>query len=146
MTGTRQGNPSPAHEERRRCLDAMAILSGHTYELPRLPDSRRPDVVRWDPEHDRLFIGDAKASETPGSAETVSRLQAYARWVATHVSQRGEIATFSVLFLHGTEARDWAKTVELVLAEAGVDVSAEVRRLSLGFTLVWALVKPLPDD
>ena len=73
---TALGAPSELHELRVRYLETLATLVGHTSEI-QLYRGNRPDVVRADPRRLGLFIGDAKASESPGCRETRRRLAEY---------------------------------------------------------------------
>jgi hypothetical protein len=82
------GRPSDLHESRARTLAAMARLSGHVIEIDALPDGGRPDVLLVRPTDCSVFIGDAKATETPGNSETALRLSHYAGAIALIVAAR----------------------------------------------------------
>ncbi len=68
--------PSALHQSRVETLLSLAVLAGLTVPV-RIDRSRVPDVVRRSPDGSRLFLGDAKASETPRSRETARRLIGY---------------------------------------------------------------------
>lgn len=70
------GRPSPRHESRVDILNAVAVLAGFTAPS-RIADDLTPDVVRLDLRHRRLFVADAKETETPGTRHTQDRLSAY---------------------------------------------------------------------
>ncbi|GAA4534847.1 hypothetical protein GCM10023096_82560 [Nonomuraea ferruginea] len=70
------GKPSPQHETRVDILNAVAVLAGYTVPS-RITDDLTPDVVRLDLRHRRLFVADAKETETPGTRHTQDRLRAY---------------------------------------------------------------------
>src|SRR5262245_50058296 len=69
--------PSEAHETRVEVLRALASLCGCHRALP-LALHVDPDVVRFDRAHRRVFVGDAKQTESPGNRETARRLAGYA--------------------------------------------------------------------
>lgn len=73
-------SPSILHESRVGTLDALARLAGcgRTVELDR---HLHPDVVRSDWGGRRLFVGEAKATETAGCQATARRLRRYLRSV-----------------------------------------------------------------
>jgi hypothetical protein len=83
------GCPSEVHQSRACTLAAMARLTGHVVEMGVLPEGGRPDVLLVRPGDCSVFIGDAKATETPGNAETALRLSRYARFLARYVDAGG---------------------------------------------------------
>lgn len=133
------GGPSEAHEDRRRALDALAILTGHTAALPwGFPDGLRPDVLRCDLSRSSLFVGDAKEVETPGCLETRVRLLRYIRWVASHVQTGRRTATLAICFGPASQARGWQETLEVLSHEAGMEpILCQHDRLGSGFNVVW---------
>src|SRR5438270_216755 len=96
------GAPSAPHEERRHVLDALAILTGYTVELPGLPDGRRPDVARMNARRRALFLGEAKDTETARRADTQIRLLEYARWLAA-ATPTGSTCVLAVCFGRGSD-------------------------------------------
>lgn len=102
------GRPTVLHEHRRHWLDAIAILEGFTLGLPVLPDGSIPDVLRVDPRRRWLFVGEAKDTESPGSADTGARLHRYATWLAPNggvfaICHGGDIAAWRVAALRAVE-------------------------------------------
>ena len=83
------GRPSAAHEARAQTLSTMATLTGHVVEIDALPEGGRPDVLLVRPGDRSIFIGDAKASETPGNADTARRLMQYTAFLARYVGAGG---------------------------------------------------------
>jgi hypothetical protein len=81
--------PSSVHEARALTLATMAKLTGHVVEIDALPDGGRPDVLLVRPGDRSVFIGDAKAAETPGNADTALRLSRYAKFLARYVGAGG---------------------------------------------------------
>src|SRR5438552_4098414 len=104
------GAPSAPHEERRRVLDALAVLTGYTVELPSLPDGSRPDVARMNGRRRSLFLGEAKDTETARRTDTQIRLVEYARWLAaaTTTGSRGVLA---VCFGRSADRARWVATL-----------------------------------
>ncbi|HEU6444586.1 MAG TPA: hypothetical protein VFL61_05965 [Gaiellaceae bacterium] len=130
-------NPGLPHEERRRTLDALAILGGCREPLlPFLPDGRCPDVLRFDSERRHLFVGDAKDTETPGCSETRARLVRYASWLRanTLVGGSGTLA----LCHPAAGGVKWAELLESVAREQGFrDVHWRQRRLDADAVVSW---------
>lgn len=118
-------------------LDAIAILSG--FKVPGtggLPDGCRPDVLRLTVDSKRLFIGDAKATETPGNSESFLRLHAYSRWAAGVCAGGGAVV---VMLCTPTvsSAYGWGQTLKEAAEMAGVpDVTVEVADLG-DWGLAW---------
>ena len=134
-------NPSPLHEDRRRSLDAVAVLSGHTEWWPSFPDGLLPDVLRYDPRTDHLFVGDAKATETPGCTATMTRLLAYARWVRAHVSRRARSGTLAVAYGKADQTNGWMRLLTEIALELDLTPSAHAVVLSTGLRLVYANIR-----
>ena len=119
------GRPSQLHESRAHTLAAMARLTGHVVEIEALPDGGRPDVLLIRPGDRSVFIGDAKATETPGNTETALRLSRYARFLARYVTPAGrELWHLSWRLMIGTDgfgcyamsARPSATTIKSAVA------------------------------
>jgi len=117
--------PSVRHDERVALLDTLAALAGFSTEAqPRvLPDGGRPDVLRVDAIGRRIFIGDGKATETPGNEQTRRRLRHYARW-GILASGYGEVI-LALCVGRTWEAGRWAS----LLRELGRD--GTITRLSV---------------
>ncbi len=123
--------PTAGHEERRVALDAIAILSGFTVPgAGGFPDGGKPDVLRLTVDGRSLFIGDAKATETPGNSETLLRLHAYSRWAAGACAEGGAVV---VMLCTPTvsSAYGWRQTLKEAALMAGLlEVRAEVADLA----------------
>lgn len=130
-------NPGPRHEERRRVLDALAILGGCREPLlPFLPDGRRPDVLRFDAERRHLFVGDAKDTETPGCGDTRERLLHYASWLRANGVAAG---SGTLALCHPPDdAGRWGRLLEGVARAQGFrDVFARRRDLDAETAVSW---------
>lgn len=131
------GRPSELHEHRAASLATVATLTGHAQPLAALPDGTIPDVLRLHPTDGSLFLGEAKATETPGNAETCRRLDHYARFLAAWVEVRG--SGILVLAVDECHAFDWAR----VLRDLGPRPAratrghARVDLLEVGTAIVW---------
>ena len=138
MLGVERGANTP-HELRREFLDSLAVLSGYAQELDGgLPDGRRPDVLRIDLKRQRLFIGDAKDSESPKDLNAGVRLLAYFRWLSTHVVARSGRGTVAICFGNARHARGWIATLKTLAQEAGIaEVVTGVEKFSSDFFVVW---------
>lgn len=74
------------HERLVSFLDTMAVMLGCAQTLEsQLPDTRRPDVIRFNVKNKILFIGDAKNTELPNSTHTRERLNNYVRWTSSFI-------------------------------------------------------------
>lgn len=78
--------PSARHEERVQTLLGLALVSGFDRRMPpRYWAYGQPDVARCS-SRGAIFLGDGKATETPGNRATLTRLSRYSdflvRWHA----------------------------------------------------------------
>lgn len=138
-------NPGPRHEERRRTLDALAILGGCREPLlPFFPDGRRPDVLRFDAARRHLFVGDAKDSETPGGCETRTRLLAYASWLRANAAVAGG---GTLALCHPAAGRDrWLELLRSVAREQDFgEVSGRQAQLDTDTIVSWVELR-LPES
>ena len=136
-------NPGPKHEERRRTLDALAILGGCREPLlPFFPDGRRPDVLRFDRARRHLFVGDAKDTETPGCRDTRVRLGLYASWLQANALVAG-IGTLALCHPADAGGR-WLDLLEVVAEEQGFTSAGARQRLLDAETVVSWLELDLP--
>lgn len=115
------GGPSLIHEERAETLAAMATLAGYTVAVNALPDRSRPDVLRTRPSDRAIFLGDAKATETPGNQETRARLRRYLTFMRSYVAAGG----FGVvaLIVSGRDAYGWLRLLREFCVHVGSDTS-----------------------
>lgn len=126
--------PGAAHEPLRTDLDALAVLSGHRCLL-RLAAWLRPDVARCDMAHARIFVGDAKDTESPANAETIRRLRSYFAPVGS-ANRRGCAATFAVA--HGEPSADWLSVLEWLCARLGLEATARGQEvIAADATVSW---------
>lgn len=132
-----------AHGRRVEFLDSLAILMGCEGALGgELPDGRRPDVLRYDLERRRLFVGDGKHSESPGNKETQARLQRYLKWLCAHV-EGGGLGVFAVCFGKESDTGAWTSTIEMLGREVGLDhMRRGVKRFEPELVVVWSEFRP----
>lgn len=139
--------PSPTHEERKAILDAVATLAG--FILPwrlELPDGSRPDVARTSRCTSGIFLGDAKATESPGTWATTTRLITYGRWVHAAATEGG-LAVLA-LCTNVRNSRAWSRTLVVVGSACGDrDPMIEVVDLSSCSIVSWtcAPLHPRPN-
>lgn len=126
--------PSDLHESLRADLATVAILGGYPLEFP-IEGELIPDVIRADRLGSSVFVGDAKATETPGNTATRSRLGAYARMVADWC-HLGLSLRFAIA--HPRASADWVGLLESLCREAGVPpLVARCDVLSECSTISW---------
>jgi hypothetical protein len=131
--------PSPEHEERVRVLEAVAMLAGFTGAIAFNPPLE-PDVFRVDFKRHRVFVGDAKATETAGSHATKARLMRYARATLSWCAG-GADAVLAVAHSQPHHSHEWLDALEEVVARAGLWPSAAgTSLLDQGCVLAWVEV------
>jgi hypothetical protein len=118
-------------------LCAVASLAGYVRPLP-LGLHIEPDLVRFDAARRRVFIGDAKETESPGSLETGGRLSAYAHGVRPLLA-----AGWDALFVvcHGSPYRAdrWCACLTQAIQSAGLmPSSAGGGIIDYDAVLAWA--------
>jgi hypothetical protein len=96
-------------------LRAMGMLAGCVMTT-RLDTQLAPDVVLTDLRHRRLFVGDAKATETAGCAATSRRLRRYVRattaWRSSRYVVRVAICT--------APSHEWRAALLAAVRDAGL--------------------------
>jgi hypothetical protein len=106
------------HEERVLCLETLAGLLSCRGDV-NLGPGLNPDVARVSLLRQRLVVGDAKATETPGCTETHRRLRHYIRaagpWIASGYAVR-------VAICHSPPARQWRQQLERDARVCGLEV------------------------
>lgn len=134
-----QRDTQSPHKQRQEFLDCLAILTGFNVEVTTgFPDGRHPDVLRIDQIRQRLFIGDAKDSESPGCLNTQARLLAYFRWLATHVVGRGGQGVVAICFGNVGHTKGWIVTLETLAKEAGLGhMVSGADNFGRGFVVAW---------
>ena len=115
----------------------MATLTRHVLALDALPDGSVPDVLRLRPSIGSLFVGDAKATESPQNAATFDRLSRYGGHLAIWL-QSGRSGVLA-LAVPDTDAYAWLRTLRNVCQRAslGTWVRGHVDVLETGTAIVW---------
>lgn len=133
----RHGGPSALHECRAATLVTIAALTGHVLPLDALPDGSIPDALRLRPTDGSLFVGDAKATETPGNAATLGRLDRYARALARWARARGPGVL--ALAVTDSDADGWMQALRDLCQPPprGIQVDGHVDHLETGTAVVW---------
>jgi len=130
------GRPSAAHEARVRTLATLATLAGHVVEIDALPDGGRPDVLLVRPGDHSVFIGDAKATETPGNAETAQRLVRYTAFLRAYVRAGGSGVV--ALAVPTQDPYGWLRVLRDVCTRLGDGrVEGKVDVLAVDCAVVW---------
>jgi hypothetical protein len=134
---TRTGKPTELHERRAATLSTMAILSGYTTTLTTLPDGSRPDVLHLRPTDGGVFIGDAKATETPGNTETYDRLSHYTAFLVGWAQAGG--SGLMALAVADIDAYDWLQVLRALCfrISGATRVRGQVDRVDNATTVVW---------
>jgi hypothetical protein len=130
--------PTALHESLREALDALAVLAGFWSPYPgALADGRRPDVLRYSASHRLIFLGDAKAMESPNDSDCFGRLASYLRWMraAAHEPAGGVIA---ICTPNLASAQQWASTLELVCKEVEFAALGTFASSLGDYGLAWA--------
>lgn len=136
------GGPSAVHETRARTLAAMATLAGHVIEIDALPNGGRPDVLLVRPGDCSVFIGDAKATETPGNTETAQRLMRYTAFLRRYVDAGGSGVV--ALAVPVGDLYGWLRVLRDVCAQHGEGrVDGRVEVLDVDCAVVWQRIAPV---
>jgi len=102
------GAPSIDHEARVATLQAIATLAGfHQNASRELESLGHPDVMRLSPQCKGLFVGDGKATETPGNRATIARLSRYSELLVRWHAATGAPVILCVAFTHPSHSRAW---------------------------------------
>lgn len=139
-----RGRPSACHEYLRSVLDGIAILSGFTDNLQAgFPDGRRPDVLRLDSPSNALFVGDAKASESPDCCATATRLLDYFVRSKPFVAG-GRTLMFAICCRRGAHSEEWRQLLVTLCLEVGLAPTHSGHdRLDEEVNLAWVVVRPV---
>lgn len=127
--------PSVVHESRRDDLATVFQLAGLTAPA-HLQWWLQPDVAMAAPHAHVLGIGDAKATERPGTASTLRRLIAYAR--AARRWHRAGWEVSMALAVSPKDEREWL--VELARAWVRADLVARhesALKIDPDLSVVW---------
>lgn len=134
--------PSEDHEARVEVLEDLAALMGFAVQAGPLADGTRPDVCRFDPTTNGVFIGEAKATESPRSAATRNRFINYLKRLA---ASRASIcwSVCAVCFRNQHDIPEWDRFLRLTLKQAALSARPiRFERLDTRFGLVWATFRP----
>lgn len=131
------GGPSQLHEARVETLQTLAALSGFQSGPDLLPGGSRPDVLLLRAGDGAVFVGDAKATETPGNSETFERLSNYAKFL-TAWTETGLTAVFA-LAVDTTDAYSWLRVLRglSVGPSGGRNVRGRIDWIEAGTAVVW---------
>jgi hypothetical protein len=133
-------SPSVEHEDRVLMIHDLAILMGYDKELKNLPSWIRPDVTRKNTSTGGIFFGDAKVTETPGSALTQHRFLNYARWLArSGGALRSSVC--AICYADERQTETWTRLLALTLLTSGIKCR-EIRFVRLDFPVI-VLLAPL---
>ena len=115
----------------------MATLAGFAVPMTALPDGSIPDVLQLRRADGGLFIGDAKATETPGNSETLERLTRYSDFLTWWVGTR-HAAVFA-LIVEEHDAYGWLRVLRDLCIDAadGQRVRGRVDLLDFDTAVVW---------
>jgi hypothetical protein len=131
-------SPSPEHEERVGFLRGLAELIGCDRCLngKRFLGEERPDVLAVDRSSKILFLGDAKATETPGNIATLARLTSYLR--ALSFTSDFDSVVVALCFGRSSEASAWNQNLKMVARESGITFRRSGHtQFQKGYVLVW---------
>lgn len=134
------GAPSFEHERRVADLRTLGRLSGHLRDV-RLARYEVPDVVLADIGLRRLFVADAKSTETSAQAETRARLRSYRS--ASRAWRRAAYSVRLTLCVGVGDTLGWSGLLA-DLEPGGVDVRHQ--RVGPYDELLWIDLGPLLDD
>lgn len=122
--------PSVIHEDRAEMLDTLAVLAGFLERVGcPFPDRATPDVLRISLARRAMFIGEAKASESPGDTNAQIRLLAYLRWTAA-ATLAGVSTVFAMCIDRANRCR-WRHVVLDLTAETSL-ATPDVDELCFG--------------
>ena len=101
-------------------LSDIAIISGYDLNLTRgLPDGTVPDVLRRDSFCGRIFLGEAKDTESPGSLHTRKRLLNYLGWFRL-ISSHRKGSLFVLCFGDIENINRWKSTLSELALYSGM--------------------------
>jgi hypothetical protein len=130
--------PSTEHQDRVCILEELARLMDFSFHLSNLPDGSRPDVCRFDPATNGIFMGEAKATEAPQCRATRMRFLNYLRWLAeSRAASTSSVC--AICFSDHKQTTPWKVFLTIGLKAtnlANADIHA--RRLDADLGIVWA--------
>lgn len=138
------GAPSPLHESRVTLLGGLADLAG--FVIPsRIDANLTPDLVRIHQRHPRLFVADAKATESSGNRETKARFLLYLKaiqpWLNCGFTVQVAICTDPDPF------GSWLKTLRAMAQFSGlVSSAANTYLVDEETQIAWLTVQLTPVE
>jgi hypothetical protein len=127
------------HDQNVTVLNTLSLLLGcYSDFFIEFPDGKRPDVLRYDAKKKRLFIGDAKNTETPKNKNTQKRLYSYLLWLSAYVSKPGRQAIFAICFRNPSDLEGWILAIQNLATLASVKIlSVSSDQIDDETNLVW---------
>lgn len=97
----------------------------------------RPDVLFLRSQDGALFVGDAKATETPGNNETFERLRHYADFLSDWV-ESGSMGVMA-LTVDASDAYTWLRVLRALSfgASGGQSIRGQIDQLDDATAVVW---------
>lgn len=134
-------DPETCHAALTTVLQDLAMLFGCASALRNgLPDGRRPDVLAVSANRDILFVGDAKDTETPGSASTYARFDRYLEWARAYLRRSRGTVIVAICFREESHAEDWQATLNDLCIDASLPITRlRYDYLAAGVNLVWTV-------
>lgn len=131
------GGPSQLHEERVELLRTLATLSGFQPGPDVLIGGWRPDALLLRSQDGALFVGDAKATETPGNNETFERLCHYADFLSGWV-ESGSTGVLA-LTVDVSDAYTWLRVLRALSfgPSGGQSVRGRVDQIDDATAVIW---------
>lgn len=129
------------HEHYVDILNDVAIMMGFSASLEILPDGTRPDVLRFNVATNGVFLGDAKATESPNCVATRLRYQHYVDWLAASRAAMSS-SICGICFGECDNAPGWKGLLADTLITRGLIVARlELCRIDFPVGLVWAQIR-----
>jgi hypothetical protein len=118
-------------------LRTLAVLSGFERGPEVLIGGWRPDVLQLRSQDGALFMGDAKATETPGNSETYERLRHYADFLSGWV-ESGRTGVLA-LIVDVTDSYGWLRVLRALSfgPSGGQPVRGRVDQIDDATAVIW---------
>lgn len=108
------------HRRRADLLRTLGLLCGFEGSLQALPDGRIPDVLLTDRTRRLLFIGEAKATESPRDVDCYLRLRRYLLWADAFASLGDSAVLVALAVANDRSVSTWRRTLLDLLEEVGL--------------------------
>jgi len=129
---------SPGHLACQQILEDLSLMMGFSMTVSLMPFGARPDVLRFDPATQGLFLGDAKATERPDCRDTRVRYLSYIHWLSV---SRARVASSvcAICFADCGDGPGWEALLKAMLIGEGYR-EAMIQLCDLGqpYGAVWA--------